>query len=199
MVSILIPTRARPGQVAKLIQSALDCFADSHQIEFLLRADDCDKELSDLKSEIKLWQEQGNVSLLTGPRLGGWWANNEMFTQLMRLAKHDWIWLLNDDAVFCGKNVNLSNYLGNYSKILCGEGFTSNTSTYMKAADYPFPLINRKLIESYEFRMIYGPADAWIHDTFHKVLGHEIVFINGLIIDHQRKTCQELANERKLQ
>lgn len=98
MISVLCPTRARPGPCLASVESLLGNAEDPGRIEILLRRDDDDE--SDYSAVTEVARELGALRLLSwvGPRHGGYRSLHRMVNQLAATSAGDWLMLWNDDA-----------------------------------------------------------------------------------------------------
>src|SRR5260221_3585150 len=96
-ISVLIPSRGNPTELAKSIRALLDCSSDPDRIEIIIRLDADDTALPDylslLNSGISPW-----TKYIIGQSLG-YSGFNEYFEDCRRLACGDLMWVFNDDVL----------------------------------------------------------------------------------------------------
>jgi glycosyltransferase involved in cell wall biosynthesis len=97
MISILSPTRKRPNNVTRLVNSIVDTVNDLRNVELLVYIDDDDEESIPALSAAA---ERINVNAVQGNKLIG----SQMYNELAKLAQGDIIMFAADDIVFKTKN-----------------------------------------------------------------------------------------------
>ena len=103
LVSVLIPSRARPAHLIGAIDSLLKTAADPGNIECVVRLDDDDRRYANLFDHLKsgsgLPIEAGlkNVKVLFGPRGRGYADLHLMYNQCAAEARGTWLFQFNDD------------------------------------------------------------------------------------------------------
>lgn len=90
MISVLIPTRNRPANVRRLLNSAFD--TTESELEFLFYVDDDDPTRDDTLAEVA----RGGGQSLIGPRV----VLSETWNRLAERAQHDVMMHCGDDIVF---------------------------------------------------------------------------------------------------
>ena len=95
LISVLIPTRARPEKFRRCIESILSTASRPERIELIVRMDDDD-------DQSKTWSDgvdgrKCEAHLIIGPRLGHS-RHGEMYWQMATRARGRWLWFFNDDA-----------------------------------------------------------------------------------------------------
>lgn len=87
MISLLVPSRGRPGQLAGMWESAYTTATNPGQVELVVYRDDDDPtDLPDL----------GDATVIIGPRI----VLSEMWNRCAEQATGDILWHGNDDVVF---------------------------------------------------------------------------------------------------
>ena len=94
LISVLIPTRARPDKLSRCIQSIVSTAANPERIEFVIWSDDDDKGTHEA---IREWPVGIEFSVLYKPRIGHA-RHAEMYWQLAQAARGRWLWIMNDDG-----------------------------------------------------------------------------------------------------
>lgn len=95
LVSVLIPSRGRPAQLRRAVESTMGLTADGNNVEFLVRADEDDVET------IKMlrWLEAAYpLRSVVGPRGEGYRGLHYYINELAAQSKGDWLLLFCDDA-----------------------------------------------------------------------------------------------------
>ena len=96
LVSVLLPTRARPDHLYQAVASLFANCQDRELVEYLIKADDDDLPTLDLARG--MIQDGLNGKLLVGPRGRGYLDMHEWVNEMAREAQGDWLFLWNDDA-----------------------------------------------------------------------------------------------------
>ncbi len=98
LVSFLLPTRRRPGKLARAIASIHAGAFNKMNYEICLRVHSDDHEtLAIIPNLLAL----GNVRIHIGPPLD--WAHNyQAFNEAQKISSGEWAWLFNDDCVLEG-------------------------------------------------------------------------------------------------
>lgn len=91
MISILLPTRARPSNVHRLVKSVLETADNPEHIEFVVRIDDDDPKRAEL-----LENPPQKSLIFTGPRI----VLSEMWNECAHKSKGDIMMYCADDIVF---------------------------------------------------------------------------------------------------
>ena len=138
MISLLTPTRNRPNELRRMIESACATAANPHNIEILLRHDDDDR------TEHAIAPLPCRIFNLSGPRERVMTLN---WNQLIPHAKGDIFFCGNDDIEFKTPNWDLL-VEAEYAKypdriLLCGgdDGFVHGRAI-------PHPFVTRKWCEN---------------------------------------------------
>lgn len=93
MISIIAPTRKRPQNVTRLVESIEDTVSSIHNVELLVYIDDDDDESIPALQQAA---EHINVNAVQGNQLVG----SQMYNELAKLAKGDILMFAADDVVF---------------------------------------------------------------------------------------------------
>lgn len=97
MISILAPTRKRPKNIIRLVDSILNTVSDIQNIELLVYIDDDDE---DSIPALQYAAERISVNAVQGNKLIG----SQMYNELGKLAQGEIIMFAADDIVFRTKN-----------------------------------------------------------------------------------------------
>lgn len=97
MISILSPTRNRPNNIRRLVDSIIDTVNDINNIEFLVYIDDDDEASIPALQEVA---EKINTNAIQGNKMVG----SQMYNELGKIAQGDIIMFAADDIVFKTKN-----------------------------------------------------------------------------------------------
>jgi glycosyltransferase involved in cell wall biosynthesis len=100
MISILSPTRKRPQNITRLVDSIVNTVSNISDVELLVYIDDDDEESIPALQEAA---ERINVNAVQGNKLIG----SQMYNELGKLAQGEIIMFAADDIVFGTKNWDL--------------------------------------------------------------------------------------------
>ena len=92
MISLLVPTRGRPQQLAAMWYSAMDTAQDPNDLELVIRIDDDDRSYNELMEH----RPPGNVAWLVGPRI----VLSELWNEAWRVANGEIFMHCSDDIRF---------------------------------------------------------------------------------------------------
>lgn len=96
LVSILLPTRGRPKLIREAVDSLYSKCVDKSAIEFLFKVDDDDQTAIDVVKDLaKIVPARITIS----PRGKGYYDLHHIINYLSSLAKGDWLFIFNDDAL----------------------------------------------------------------------------------------------------
>jgi hypothetical protein len=93
MISIIVPTRKRPANFTRLVDSIINTVSDIQNIELLVYIDDDDNESI---PALSVAAEKININAVQGNKLIG----SQMYNELSKVAKGDIIMFAADDIVF---------------------------------------------------------------------------------------------------
>lgn len=92
MISILCPTRKRPGRLQTMIDSVVATVSDISQVEILCYVTDCDNSYDEMDAR--------PAKVIRGPRV----IMSDLWNQLLPHAKGDIFMLCADDVIFRTKH-----------------------------------------------------------------------------------------------
>lgn len=95
LVSVLLPTRGRPSHLLATIDSLYSLAIDKRSLEFLLWIDHDDRETLGVATDIAAALP---LRFVVGRRVG-YARMHEMVNDLCGIARGDWLFLFNDDAL----------------------------------------------------------------------------------------------------
>lgn len=162
MISVLMPSRARPELAYTSLQSL------GEGIEPLVWVDDDDPELEAYKAL--------NVPVIIRPRVG--YPNmHGMINYLAKQAKGDWLLLWNDDALMHTPDW-ISKLPTSTHKPQVLNIYNSNPEVNL------FPLINRAMYNTMGHYSLSAHCDSWVQDIGN-VLGIH-TYVPGIDVEHIR-------------
>lgn len=192
LISVLMPTRGRPGHLLEAVDSMWSLAIDK-SIEFVFRADDDDEETLKV---LKLLEDVVPCKMLIGPRGGGYHDMHHMVNEMSAAAEGDWLFLANDDCRMQTVGWDLVVALVGTSKPW--PGIYDVCLLMFRTVNRPFanefPLLRRKTFEILGHFSKSQHNDTWIHTVCHSVLGvclYTPVFVRHLSDTIGDKTRQE--------
>lgn len=141
LVSMLIPSRARPENLLKSINQLIVTAFEPENIEFCIRVDDDDDETIAILPQLR--EIHPNIKIKVGDRMDGYESLHHMYNELAEFSTGTFLYLWNDDSYMKteGWDLILSDYTDKCSWIMTGTHYdysSFNTS---------FPCLHRKLWE----------------------------------------------------
>lgn len=97
LVSILLPTRGRPGHLYHAVDSLYSLAKDKGNLEFIFKADTDDPETIDAVEKLAVIPGL-KVKNIISPRGNGYFDMHHWVNDMARQATGDWLLLFNDDA-----------------------------------------------------------------------------------------------------
>ena len=160
LVSMLIPSRARPEKLLKSINQLIVTAFEPENIEFCIRVDDDDDETIAILPQLR--EIHPNIKIKVGDRMDGYESLHYMYDELCHISSGTFLYLWNDDSYMKteGWDLILSDYTDRYSWIMTGEYFENIGSSYQSS----FPCMHRKLWE------IMGRFSAHPHNDTYQAL-----------------------------
>lgn len=177
MISIIIPTRSRPNNVIRLIES-LHNTANVDNLQIILRIDDDDVSYDDLQLSCDIVKKPRNKFL------------SDLWQEAVPEAKHDIVMACADDVIFRTKNWDqtIINIMKDPVNTLC---FLWCNDLYQGPRLATLPFVTRAWINAVGFLMPSGYARDWcdthLHDIARKLrkLGAEaMVYLKDVVIEH---------------
>lgn len=96
-MSVLIPSRGRPGKLTESVNSCFDRASDKSLIEVLIRIDEDDFDTWETCERLTR-ENQGRVKFRVGLRGRGYLDLHAWMNELAHQASGDWLLMFNDDA-----------------------------------------------------------------------------------------------------
>jgi hypothetical protein len=98
MISVLIPTRNRPGHLLNAIRALVELADRPRDLELLLRADNDDRTDYEAQFVVSSCFDQPSTVLFRGLRHG--YTNiHRYYNELARVAHGEWLMIWNDDIL----------------------------------------------------------------------------------------------------
>lgn len=189
MISILCPTRKRPKNIIRLVDSIVKTVSNIEDLELLIYIDDDDDVSLSALQEIAT---KINVNAVQGNKIIG----SQMYNELGKLAVGDIIMFAADDIVFQTKNwdVIIENKFQEYEdKILLvyGEdGFQhGRIATYGFVHKYWIELIGYLLPP----KLASAYTDEWLTEVSERI-GRR-VYLSSLFIEHMHPAVGKAPND----
>ena len=197
MIAILLPSRSRPDRLLKTIMSALNT---AENIEICIRLDDDDDITLKRLDE---FQKLPKTKITIGPRYTGYTSLNRFYTELADSSKAEWISIMNDDAVYIGKDWDKK--IGKFPTngfILQPEFYGLGGSNYINCEGGAFPFVPngcwKKYLNIITTPHIPDPVDTALDEILRKQNGWKTGFIKGFKVQHNRDKDEDLAAHRTL-
>jgi hypothetical protein len=152
MISVLLPSRGRPGPLADSVASLRDRADDPHQIEVLVAADEDDPATIDTARTL------GAVTAVS-PR-HGYTQMHLYINALAGQANGDWLLLWNDDARMLTPGWDTRVYMAPKAAVLWPS---TNNGPHLNV----FPLVARRMVEILGHFSLASHCDSWVQDVAH--------------------------------
>ena len=95
MISVICPSRARPGLLAEASRSCFRFASEPDRVEVLVRLDDDDRASLAALDNLRA---AGVSRVIVGPQYAGYLSLADFATELTRAASGDWVMFFNDDC-----------------------------------------------------------------------------------------------------
>lgn len=153
-ISVLIPSRGRPENLRRAVQSMLDLESKA-DIEFLFRFDVDDPHLQANKRVVDSLATWSRL-VLSKPRGAGYRDVYKMYNEMARLSRGDWIISWNDDVEMLTKG---------WDNLLCQA--PPHSVQFMRrdilpSADTTFPVTGRSVYQAMGHLSLQVHADDWM-------------------------------------
>lgn len=193
--AVLIPSRARPDRLKKTLDSVFATVNDVANIEVILRFDDDDKATLDCLEDFKKYPE---TQIIIGPRKAGWATLNLFYEEMAAVAKSTWIWVMNDDAFFEGKDWDLKlAEVPTTGFLVQPELYQLGFSKYYDVEGGAFPVMPNLCWKQW-VEIIPDPIDIKIDELLRIQNGWQSYFLKGIGVIHERDSDEELAAHRAI-
>lgn len=192
IVAVLLPSRARPDRLHKTIKSTYDTATD---FEILVRLDDDDKMTLDRIDEFKQYDK---VRLVIGPRERGYGSLNIFYTELADMSQAEWISIMNDDAVYQGKDWDkMLARVPKHGFIVQPHLYQLGGSHYYNCEGGAFPFVPNGSWKPYGPAIISDPVDTTLDNILRKEQGWKTYFLEGIGVVHDREP-QEILDVHRI-
>jgi len=196
-ISLLMPTRGRPGGAAALIESAYSTAHRPGLVEIVLYLDSDDPTRHAYEARLRELSQkfsEGRIALLVGPRI----ALSREWNLTARASAGTILMLANDDLVFAslGWDASLRSSVSNVPDDIYCAWFNEGRDNH----DYgDFPIFSRRMVEALgyftpEF-LLFQCNDQWIWDVAAR-LGR-LRYLKNSTVEHQRKWLDGTDNMPK--
>lgn len=189
LVSVMLPTRARPRHALESITSLLDTATDPGMVQVLVRTDDDDPAKPDWGAMERYSATVRNFPFLiaiSGPRFG-YAGLHRYYNELAAAATGDWLLLWNDDArmttdgwddVLADMRSNIAGFRGHDGLCLV---MPNSLNTGLPMAEFPFT--RRAASQRLGLYCRAPHMDTYLSELYHG-LG-AVVNLPEIVIDHQ--------------
>jgi glycosyltransferase involved in cell wall biosynthesis len=150
-VSMLIPSRKRPEKLRKTIESILQTASGETDIEIIVRLDSDDARSLNAIPTLSLLHEP--TTFLVGPHGQGYADAALWWNGMAAVAKGDWFFSFNDDAIMEGKNWDME--LMGYDDPIC---MVLPQDNYNHSS---FPILPRRIYDILGHITRYAGIDTW--------------------------------------
>jgi GT2 family glycosyltransferase len=191
-VAVLLPSRARPDRLHKTIKSTYDT---ATEFEILVRLDDDDKLTLD---RLKEFDQYDKVKFVIGPRERGYGSLNIFYTELANSSDAEWISIMNDDAVYEGKDWDKQLFgIPTEGFIVQPELYQLGGSKYFNCEGGAFPFVPNSSWKKYGPAIMPDPVDTCLDNILRKESGWKTQFLKGIGVVHDRED-QEILDVHRL-
>jgi len=180
LISVLLPSRGRPADLAKAADSLLTLAADPGAVEILAAADPDDEAMTLARA----WLPR-QIQVWTVPERFGYKRINEYFNALAALAKGEWLLLFNDDAAMLTPG---------WDAVIRGEapGILWPEADYAPAIN-TFPVIPCAWVRHLGYVSLDQSADMWWYELGLRTETQRKIPVS---IHHAHMCGDATANER---
>jgi glycosyl transferase/beta-hydroxylase protein BlmF len=183
--ALVCPTRGRPNQLQKFVESALTKADNPQRVEILLYIDDDDPEFKHYEASIANFEKKfgyNSISITLGPSVGVPRAANILFNK----STADVFLISNDDQVFIdhGWDARLDKEINKFPDSIFCIWFNDKWESRNFCT---FPILSRKWIETLGYLQFpffeHFFTDAWIW-MLAKAIGRDH-YIDDIVIEHR--------------
>jgi hypothetical protein len=186
--SFLIPSRARPDQCKKAIESI---FKASETSQVLLRVDYDDPCLESYRRLTR-----GGVSLFVDERVG-YKGYSQMVTFLSEQTSATWVCLMNDDMTIEGDGFDEKlAAIPTTGFIVQPEGHILGNSGYPRTHGGPCPIVPNQCWRNLGAIEVPTPCDTNLDQLLRVKNGWETSWLEGITVNHQRGSEDEQAKHK---
>lgn len=188
MISLITPTRARPGRFLEMSESAVK--TASSEIEFCVYVDEDDPQLEAYQA-LALFSNQ--IRLSVGPRC----VLSEAWNRAAEMAQGDILMLCADDLLFRTKGWD-QRIREEFEKVPDRIVLVHGRDGYQDARLATHPFLHRRWIDVVgTFMPVY--FSAWYNDTWLTEVADRIgrrVFLSDVLIEHMHPAPGKVAMDR---
>ena len=200
LISVLLPTRARPELVQRSVESLLSKSLDPSRVEIIVAYDEDDLISQEYfnSARWRLLVSGAQVQVCCCPRWG-YSGLNRYYTTMAQRAKGQWFMVWNDDAVMLTESWD--QHLADNQDFV---GLLHMDTENFKKSLTLFPLIPRVWIELFGEISLHQLNDSWVQDICHEAgavreipvtVFHDRFDVTGNNLD---ATFQERRYDKKL-
>lgn len=173
MISVLIPSRGRPEQLRKSLDSLYDNLSAGAELQVIVRVDLDDEILRDSMVHFI------NATLYLGPRLG-YARMHDYYNELAYYARGEHFLIWNDDTEMLTKD---------WDALLLSDKTKANKVQFIRRdtkekADDTFPLVPRWVFEAMGHFSLHCYVDTWLSAV--AAMSDIRVFRNDVVFHHHR-------------
>lgn len=191
LISVLIPSRARPERLQKTLESLWATVDDPSRVEVLVRFDLDDVAASPANMTNLLHLP---YKVMWGHRMRGYASLNLMYTELAEVAQGKYVMIMNDDCTFETKGWDTA-----LAAIEDGNNIIQfDTLEYGCYEGGPFPIVHNQEWKKFGMPAIADPADTQLDYLLRKQNGYTTRWLMGYYLKHDRDNDELLAEHRKL-
>ena len=202
LVSVILPTRGRPGPLMQAIDSLVSLAQDPGCMEFLFRVDDDDLPTIDTLTSFQKSFPQFPVKLVIGPRGNGYHDIWKWDNDLASRATGDWLFIFNDDALM--RTEKWDHTLMHLGSAQPWPGIQDVCMVIFPTIGRPiaqeFFCVRRRMYDILGHLFLSCHGDNWLYGISHflgtfLVAGVNIEHNSGTIGDQTRKDSEEAYKE----
>ena len=197
LISVMIPSRGRPGHLLAAIDSCVSLAQYPQSIEFVIKTDDDDTETLAVITKARDTNPHVAIKIVTSPKGNGFqdihnWYNRLMLPQ----ASGDWLLLFNDDARLKTQNWDAilnATWLGNFWHGSPSDVCCLALKTNGKKDSNEFIMVRRRACEimGHVFGSPYG--DSWLVRTFEFI--ESFIRVDLIEVEHLREDLKDSTRD----
>lgn len=162
LISVLLPTRGRPGDLCRAIDSCHSLADNQSHLEYILKIDDDDTETLSLAEKLS---KTLPLRFIVSPRHAGYPLMHTWVNEMAAIAKGDWLFLFNDDALIKTEKWDYQVLITATSRPWCGvtELCLLLTPTIDRPFAQEFFLLRKRTYEILGHVSLSPHNDTWIY------------------------------------